>query len=78
MNVATSSNRFNITPGLKSERFRADELGIHRITLARARAAGSLGFLLIGSRVFRSDFHITEWLARNERCAPKGVESWTE
>lgn len=65
---STSPNRFGISLGLKSERFRAQELGVHPITLRRARVAGDLGFVTIGTRVFYSDRHITAWLARHERA----------
>jgi hypothetical protein len=64
-----SANRFGISQGLKSEQHRADEIGVHRITLARARAAGDLSFIRIGDRVLYSDQHIIEWLERCERKA---------
>jgi hypothetical protein len=62
-------NRFNIAAGLKGEKFRAAELGLHPITLARARAKGELGFIRLGDRVLYGDEHITAWLQRNERPA---------
>ena len=69
----SSGNRFNITPGLKSEAFRAAELGVHRITLLRARKSGALGFVRIGDRVFFAAEHIVQWLEANERPAKKAA-----
>ncbi len=66
-------NKFSLAPGLKPEKFRADELGVHRITLARARNAGALAFVRIGDRIFYSERHVSEWLERNERPARETV-----
>ncbi len=67
--MQTEAHRFNVTLGLKSEQFRAAELGIHRITLQRARKAGELGFVRIGDRPMYSHEHIVAWLERNEHQA---------
>lgn len=67
----SSRNRFNITPGLRSQQYRADEIGVHRITLTRARAAGDLACYKVGDRVLISDEQIADWLERHERPARK-------
>lgn len=63
------SGRYGIAPGVKTERFRAEELDLHPATLARARSRGHLGFLRVGDKVYYSREHIEQWLARNERPA---------
>jgi hypothetical protein len=63
-------NEFGISAGLKSEQYRADEIGVHRLTLLRARFAGRLGYVRIGNRIFYSPSHIVAWLRQNEK-APK-------
>ena len=67
-----STNRFNLAPGLKSEAFRADEIGFHRITLARARKAGRLGFIRVGDRPMYLPDHVAAWLESMERPAQSG------
>jgi hypothetical protein len=66
---SSTSTRFNLAPGPKGERFRAAEIGVHPITLARARGRGELAFVRLGDRVLYSHEHIAEWLERNERRA---------
>jgi hypothetical protein len=51
----------------RSEKAAAEELGISRLTLWRARKAGDLGFLRIGRRVLYTDQHLREFERRNER-----------
>lgn len=73
MNTAPdSASRFNLAPGLKSETFRAAEIGFHRITLARARRAGLLGFIRVGDRPMYLPDHVITWLESLERKPIKG------
>lgn len=62
-------SRYGLTPGLKSETVRAAEVGVHRITLLRARQRGELAYLRVGDRILYTPEHITEWLERCERPA---------
>ena len=54
-------------PNLLSETRAAKRLGIARITLLRARAAGRIRFFRIGTRVLYSDDQLTEFLSSCER-----------
>lgn len=51
-----------------SKEFR-ELVGISRPTEHRARANGKLGCYKIGTRIFYSDKHIEDFLARHERPA---------
>jgi hypothetical protein len=51
-----------------SKEFRA-LTGLSRMTETRHRASGRLGFYKIGTRVFYSQQHIDDFLARHERPA---------
>lgn len=53
---------------ISSKEFR-DLTGLSRMTETRHRVSGSLGFYKIGSRVFYSQQHISDFLARYERPA---------
>lgn len=66
--------RFDLAPGLKSEQFRAAEIGVHRHTLLRARSRGELAFVRIGDRVLYSAEHIAAWLVRNEQLGDAAAE----
>ncbi|WP_256889735.1 helix-turn-helix domain-containing protein [Acidomonas methanolica] len=57
-----------ITYTLYSEKDAASRLGISSITLRRERVEGRIGYLKIRSRVRYTDFHLIDYLARNERC----------
>lgn len=68
-------DRFDLAPGLKSERYRATEIGVHRHTLLRARSRGELAFVRIGDRILYAAEHIADWLARNEQAASNNGEA---
>jgi excisionase family DNA binding protein len=54
-------------PNLLSEKQAAKRLGVARITLLRARAAGRIRFFRVGTRVLYCAEHLTEFLERCER-----------
>ena len=58
-------------PNLLSEKQAAKRLGIARITLLRARAAGRIKFFRIGTRVLYCAEHLTEFLNNCERNTPR-------
>src|SRR5262245_22477028 len=58
-------------PNLLSEKQAAKRLGIARITLLRARAAGRIKFFRIGTRVLYGAEHLSEFLSNCERNAPR-------
>src|SRR5215471_3972320 len=58
-------------PNLLSEKQAAKRLGIARITLLRARAAGRIKFFRIGTRVLYCPEQLTEFLNNCERNAPR-------
>ena len=53
---------------ITSKEFR-EMTGLSRMTETRHRASGRLGFYKIGTRVFYSQQHIKDFLARHERPA---------
>ena len=53
---------------ISSKEFR-EITGLSRMTETRHRASGNLGFYKIGTRVFYSQQHIADFLARYERPA---------
>lgn len=53
---------------ISSKEFRAIT-GLSRMTETRHRTSGNLGFYKIGTRVFYSQQHISDFLARHERPA---------
>jgi len=61
--------KYSLAPGLRTEEFRADELGISRATLARARQRGEIAWTRLGDRPFYSHLHVSEWLEGLERKA---------
>ena len=52
----------------------ASRLGVSTITLRRERHEGRIGYLKIRARVRYSEVHLTDYLARNERC-PRPIPS---
>lgn len=75
MSEATSTTpkteRFHLERGLRSRKFRASEVGLCEMTLARAMKAGRLGFIRVGDRILVSDSHMEDWLASLEQRADK-------
>lgn len=53
---------------ITSKEFR-EMTGLSRMTETRHRASGRLGFYKIGTRVFYSQHHITDFLTRHEHPA---------
>jgi hypothetical protein len=68
---AVAPQRVGIASGVRSQRFRAEELGVSEKTLMRARLRGDLAFFKIGEKVFYSDEHISDWLSRHESRATR-------
>lgn len=61
----------NRHPNLLSEKQAAKRLGVARITLLRARAAGRIRFFRIGNRVLYSYDQLSEFLRACERNGHK-------
>lgn len=53
---------------LYTEAEAASRLGVSSITLRRERQEGQIGYLKVRSRVRYAEFHLIDYLTRNERC----------